>query len=325
MRHAAAAGLLATLVLLTAACGDTRPGTAAYVGDGAVTVAELQGQVGDVLAYRSGAGAVTAAPAASGAATPPPAADVRTQVPAITQQVLSQDVLRRLVDSAVRRTGFRVDEGQVSTQLATLDTPTLLAQPAQAYLTPDTLGALVRDQLVLAQLGKQAWDGLAVTIDLVLAADRGDAQAKAGQMATGADASARVVAQAVAAGKQAQQGLALTPGGAASLATTPVFGTPEGGAVAFELTGQQSQAPQWYAARIVSRATDAPAPTTSGAVSAAQASIGDTLSLGLTLLPQLAGAPQITINPRYGQWDPTAQRVIAATDVPASVVVAPAG
>lgn len=326
MRHPVArttrAGTLVVAVaLLTVACGDTQPRTAAYVGAATISVDELQKQVGDVLTYRTGAGARTvAAPGTDSGST-----DVRSQLPLVTQQVLSQDVLARLVDYALQRTGFHVDEGVVSTQLATLDAPTLLTQPAQSYLTPDRLAALVRDQLVLAQLGKQAWDGLSVSADLVQATDRGDAQAKARLMAAGADASAGVVAQAVAAGKQAERGLTLTPASAAALATTPVFGTPAGGAVAFELTSQQSQAPQWYAARINTRTTDATAATSSGAVTAEQATIGQTLSLGLTLLAQLAGTPQITINPRYGQWDHTAGRVIAASDVAASVVVAPAG
>ena len=320
-RTSRAGTLVVAVALLTVACGDTQPRTAAYVGAATISVDELQKQVGDVVTYRTGAGAPMAAAPGTDSGSP----DVRSQLPLVTQQVLSQDVLARLVDSAVQRTGFTVDEGVVSTQLATLDTPTLLAQPAQAYLTPDRLAALVRDQLVLAQLGKQAWDGLSVSVDLLQATDRGDAQAKAQLMAAGAQASAGVVAQAVAAGNQAERGLTLTPAGAPALATTPVFGTPEGGAVAFELTSQQSQAPQWYAARINSRTTRAPAPTTSGALTAEQATIGQTLSLGLTLLAQLAGTPQITINPRYGQWDHTAGRVIAASDVAASIVVAPAG
>lgn len=325
MRHPVArisrAGTLVVAVaLLTVACGDTQPGTAAYVGAGTISVDELQKQVGDVLTYRTGAGAPTAARGTDTGNT-----DVRSRLPLVTQQVLSQDVLARLVDSAVQRNGFHVDEGALATQLATLDTPTLLAQPAQGYLTPDRLAALVRDQLVLAQLGKQAWDGLSVSADLVQATDRGDAQAKAQRMSAGVEASAGVVAQTVAAGKQGERGLTLTPADAAALATTPVFSTPEGGAIAFELTGQQSQAPQWYAARINSRTTHASASTSSGAVNAEQATIGQTLSLGLTLLAQLAGTPQITINPRYGQWDHTAGRVIAASDVAASVVLAPAG
>lgn len=320
-RTSRAGTLVVAVALLTVACGDTQPRTAAYVGAATISVDELQGQVGDVLTYRAGAGARTVA--ASGTDTG--STDVRSQLPLVTQQVLSQDVLAQLVDIAVQRTGFHVDEGVVSTQLAALDTPTLLAQPAQGYLTPDRLAALVRDQLVLAQVGKQAWDGLSVSADLVQATDRGDAQAKAKLMASGAQASAGVVAQAVAAGKQGERGLTLTPAGDAALVTTPVFATPEGGAVAFALTSQQSQASQWYAARINSRTTRATAPTTSGAVTAEQATIGQTLSLGLTLLAQLAGTPQITINPRYGQWDHTAGRVIAASDVAASVVVAPAG
>lgn len=307
MRGLRAVTLLVVAALLSTACGASQAGTAAYVGDTTVSVRSLQSQVDLVLAYRSGA------------------TEVRSQLPAVTARVLSQDVLRGLVQAAVTRTGLPVDEKAIADQLAALNPATVLAQPAQNYLTPDSFAALVRDQLILAQLGKRSWDGLGVTVDLVTATDRGDAQNKARRMAVSDAESAAVVAEANANTQQAQQGLALSPATAATLAATPVFATPAGDAVAFALAGQQSQAPQWYVARILSRRTDAAVSTASGAVPAAQATISNTLSLGLSLLPQLAGDPQVRLNPRYGQWDPTASRVIAATDVPSAIVVTSAG
>lgn len=323
MRHprTLAVASLAAVALLASGCADTtRPGTAAYVGSDTISVDTLQAQVDDVLAYRTGAGAIEGT-------------DVRTNLPLVTQQVLSQDVLHELVADAVARTGFTVDEDAVAGQVAQLDAETLLAQPGQAYLTPDTLPVLVRDQVVLSQLGQRAWDGLAVTVDLVPAANRSDAETAATEMAVGDDASTAVVARAKAAGQQAESGVMLSPsqiGGAqsaaAGLLATPLFAAPQGSAIALSLAGgagQAGQAPaeQWFAMRIVSRSTDAAASKEAGATTAADAPIGNALSLGLSLLPELAGRPEVRLNPRYGKYDETTAQVIAESDVPASVVV----
>ncbi len=304
MRHPRVGAFLAAAALATSACSSTQPGTAAYVGDATVSVQRLQSQVDAVLAYRSG----------------PANADVRSRLPMITQQVLGQDVLGGLIDAALARTNFAVNEQEISTQLASVDASTVLGQPAQTYLTPDSLTALVRDQLVLVQLGRQAWDGLSITVDLVTATDRADASAKAQRMAVGDAESAAVVQEAVAAQRQATSGLVLNPAEAPSLTATPVFATPAGSALAFALQGKQ-----WYAARIVSRSTDSAPSTAANAVAAAQAPVANTLSLGLSLLPRLAGDPQVRLNPRYGQWDPSAARVIANSDVPSAVVVGATG
>ena len=81
----------ATLVL--AGCSNTLPGTAASVGGNRITVDSLQSQVDAVLAYRDGQQGST----------------VRTQLPTITQQVLSGDVLHELVGMAVARTHLAVN------------------------------------------------------------------------------------------------------------------------------------------------------------------------------------------------------------------------
>lgn len=294
------AGLLAAAAVGLAGCAGAQPGTAVTVGDTRVEVDALQRQVDDVLAYRDGAGLP----------------DVRDRLPAITQEVLSADVVSTLTADALARTGLAVDDAAIDTQLASVD-DSALTDDSLAFLTPDTLRSLVRTQLVVSQLGAQAWDGLAVTVDITSAPDRDAAQAKAQRMAAGEAESAAVLAEDTAAGLAAQGGLELSPGVAAELAGSPLFTAPAGSAVAFQY--QQ----QWQVARVVTRTTDAAGPAAADAVSAAQADTDALYALGLTLLPDLAGDPAVVVSPRYGTWDPTQGQVVPADDVPRGIVVAP--
>lgn len=295
------AGLLAAAVVVLAGCGAAPPGTAAEVGSTRVEVATLQQQVDAVLAYRSSAGLP----------------DVRDQLPAITQQVLSADVVHALTADAVARTGITLDTALVDSQLAKV-TPATLAQPSLSFLTPDSLRPVVADQVALSQLGAAAWDGLAVTVDITVAPDADSARDKARRMASSADASAAVVAEDTAAGLPAQAGLALSPATAPALAGYPVFSAAEGSAVAFQYKQQ------WQVARVVSRRTDATPSTAGSATSAAQAGAAATYSLGVTLLTGLAGDPSVTVSPRYGTWDPTGGQVVDPAATPESLVVPPA-
>lgn len=312
MRHVGAGPRLVPLLVATAlvlpACGSTaQPGTAAYVGDDTVGVRDLQNQVDDVLAYRS-----DAQPAADGSTA-------RDQVPAITQQVLAQEVRHRLLEQALARTGFQADEQVVTEQLQGAD-ETLLDSEQLSFLTPDTLQPFLRDQLVTIQLGQDAWDGLAVTIDVAPATDRTDAEAKAQRMAQSDAEATAVVQEALAVGGQAQQALELTPGLVdPTLFATPVFSAPQGSGIAFQL-GEA-----WQAARVVVRTDDAERATGADVVTGAQAPAQSAYGLGRSLLPDLAGGAQVRLNPRYGQWDAGQGTVIAESDVPVAVVVDPRG
>ena len=297
-RRGRRAGLLAAATVGLAGCAAAPPGTAAEVGTSRIGVSDVQAQVDAVLAYRSSAGL----------------SDVRDQLPAITQQVLSADVVHELATAAVSRTGATVDPAAVDAELAQV-TDATLGQDSLAFLTPDSLRRVVTDQLAASTLGAAAWDGLAVTVDITVAADADSARSKAERMARGADASAAVVAEDSAAGLPAQAGLALSPATAPALAGYPVFTAGEGSAVAFQYKQQ------WQVARVVTRRTDAPASTAAGATPASKAGASSTYALGLTLLPALAGDPPVTVSPRYGTWDPTAGQVVAAGAAPTSIVV----
>lgn len=301
MRHPLlrrAAGLAAAAVLTLTACGgQSLPGTAAQVGGATITVDTLQEQVGEVLAYRD------AEPPADGSSA-------RDAVPLITQQVLGQQVRHVLLAEAAERTGLVVDEQAVAAQLAGADDG-LLANPALLAVTPDTLEEFLRDQLLTVQLGQQAWDSLAVTIDVVPAADRTEAVELAGQMAVGDDESAALVAQL-----GGQGGLELTPGTVGpDVFATPVFSGEQGSGLAFQL-GEQ-----WQAARVVQRSTDAEPVAGAQVVTAADADLASASALGLSLLTELSGDVEVRLNPRYGQWDAGRAVVIADSDVPAVVVV----
>lgn len=287
-----------TLVL--AGCGSALPGTAALVGADRVSVDALQSQVDAVLAYRDGQ----------------QGSSVRTQLPTITQQVLSADVLHQLAQTAVARTHLVVDEKAISDQLAKLD-PKVLTGQGLTFVTPDTLPQFVRDELIIAQLGAAAWDGLAITADLTSATDQADAEAKAKRMAQSPAEASAVVAEDTANGLQAVSGYPLSPAALEGLAGSPVFAVPAGSAVAFTLNQK------WQVARILTRTTTAAPDTAPDAVSAAQAKPNSTYALGISLLSELAGNPDVRINPRYGSWDTTQGQVLAPAAPPTAIVVNP--
>jgi len=288
---------VAAATLLLAGCGNSLPGTAAQVGTDRITVDSLQSHVDAVLAYRSAQ----------------PGSTVRTQLPTITQQVLSGEVLHLLTQAAVARTHMTINEKAIADQISTLD-PKVLDGQGLNFITPSTLPQFVHDQLVIAQLGTAAWDGLAVTADLTTATDQADAEAKAKRMAQSPEASAAVVADATAHGQQARANYPLSPATLEGLASTPVFATPVGSAVAFMLSKQ------WQVARIDTRNTTAPPSTSPDAVPASQAQPNSTYALGISLLGELAGNPDIRVNPRYGNWDSTRGQVVAASAPPNAIV-----
>ena len=279
---------VAAAALVLAGCGNSLPGTAAQVGDHRITVDSLQSQVDAVLAYRSDR----------------PGSTVRDQLPTITQQLLSGEVLKELAQTAVARTRLNVDEKAITDQVAKLD-PKVLDEQGVDFITPATLPQFVHDQLVIAQLGAAAWDGLAVVADLVTAADQADAEAEAKRMAQGPEQSAAVVAEATARGQQSRAAYPLSPATLEGLTSTPLFSAPVGSAVAFALNKQ------WQVARIISRTTTAPPNPSPQAVSAAQAKPSSTYALGISLLGELAGNPEVRVNPRYGRWDATQGQVVA--------------
>ena len=143
------AGVLAAAAVGLAGCGTPPPGTAAEVGPVRIETSSLQQQVDTVLAYRDSAGLP----------------DVRDQLPEITRQVLSADVVHELTTTAVADTGVAVDRAAIDAQVGRL-TDAALAQEGLTFLTPDSLRSVVGDQLTVAQLGEAAWDGLAVTVDI---------------------------------------------------------------------------------------------------------------------------------------------------------------
>ncbi|WP_127782164.1 SurA N-terminal domain-containing protein [Rhodococcus sp. X156] len=295
----ALAAAAAALVVTGCGGGPTLPGAAATVGDDRISVEQLQSQVDSVLTFRGG----------------PENAAVRDQLPTITQQVLSGEVQRALVARAVQRTNLPVDEQAIADQVARID-PKVLDGQGVTFITPQTLPQFVHDQLVIAQLGATSWDSLAVVADLTTATDQADAEAKARRMAESPESSRAVVDEAKAQGQQTQVGYPLSPAVLEGLAGSPLFAAAEGSGIAFRLDQQ------WQAARIVSRTTTAPKTTSADAVDASQAQASSTYALGVTLLQELAGNPEVRVNPRYGTWDPYQGQVVNESD-PRSVVFSP--
>jgi hypothetical protein len=97
---AAAAALSATAALLLSACGDSRPGTAAVVGDHRITDGDLQSLVDESLS-------------APGVRAALPNSDYKGDIGAYRRAVLNVEVERLLAEDGARRLGITIDENAV--------------------------------------------------------------------------------------------------------------------------------------------------------------------------------------------------------------------
>jgi hypothetical protein len=99
-RIAAAAALSATAALLLSACGDSRPGTAAVVGDQRITDDNLQTLVDQSLS-------------APGVRAALPNSDYKGDLGAYRRAVLNVEVERLLAENGARKLGIPIDENAV--------------------------------------------------------------------------------------------------------------------------------------------------------------------------------------------------------------------
>jgi hypothetical protein len=99
-RIVAAVALSATAALLLSACGGSRPGTAAAVGDQRITDGELQSLVDESLS-------------APGVRAALPNSDYKGDIGAYRRTVLNGEVERLLAEDGARRLGITVDENAV--------------------------------------------------------------------------------------------------------------------------------------------------------------------------------------------------------------------
>ncbi|NMO88904.1 hypothetical protein [Actinomycetospora sp. TBRC 11914] len=315
---ALAAGLTALGVLTSCASTDGTgapqpgPGVAAVVGDHVVTT--------DLLTQRIRTAAPDLAQSLAAQADPGSGRQGGSPLDPETladesRELLSTAVLHEVIAEASRREGIVVPPAEVDAQVAAAGGPQAAA--GSGY-DPATLRELVADQIAVAEIGRREFDRLAVTVDIGTFPTRADAARAADRLATdagtgaldGLGPDARVLDTTLRPGS-------VTPGARVRTASSLVFGLPDrtvsisGPPGPPGSPGQPAPDPStqaWTVVRVRDRDLAAPPPG-ADAVPAALVDPTTMIQFGLRAVQPLAQQLGVSINPRYGVWDPTQERV----------------
>jgi hypothetical protein len=145
-RIAAAAALSATAALMLSACGDSRPGTAAVVGDQRITDSNLQDLVDESLS-------------APGVRAALPNSDYKGDLGAYRRAVLNVEVERLLAEDGARQLGIEVDESAVDTRYKFFEdsaggSKQLASELASRLaVSPSLYRQLVRTEVIESEIG----------------------------------------------------------------------------------------------------------------------------------------------------------------------------
>lgn len=272
--------LLAVLIAagaLVAGCGagPNRADSAAIVGQESIPLAEVQPAITSVLTRP---GLVEGFEAQGGSQ-----AD-------IGRAVVSQLVVRRLLEQAAAEHGITIGEDRIDAAIAASGGEQAVASSS---LAAGGARAATRDRLIATELATRELDRLAVTADLAVAQTREEATALARALAAGGAEAERALAGA----GTAQRDLEIRPAATPQAALTPLVGIPAGQVAAFQLGAGQG----WVVVRVNSRELGPPPPAPVLAGRLDQQSLGEA---GILLLTPLALREGVQLNPRYGTWDP---------------------
>ncbi len=239
-------------------------------------------------------------------------------------------MLHEVIAEASRREGIVVPPAQVDAQVAAAGGPQAAA--GSGYDTA-TLRELVADQIAVAEIGRREFDRLAVTVDIGTFPSRAAAEQAAAQLATdpGTGALAALPQDAQVVDSTLRPG-AVSPDSRVRTASSLVFGLP-GRTVSISgpapaSPGQSAPDPAtqpWTVVRVRDRDLAAP-PAGPDSVPAALVDDTTMIQFGLRAIQPLALELGVRVNPRYGVWDPTQERVAptaadAGTITPLQVAV----
>ena len=145
-RLVAAAALSATAALLLSACGDSRPGTAAVVGDQRITDSDLQSVVDQSLS-------------APGARAALPNSNYKGDLGAYRRTVLGGEVERLLAEAGARKLGVPIDENAVDSRYKFIQDqsggPDAFASQLTSRLamSPALYRQFVRNEVIESEIG----------------------------------------------------------------------------------------------------------------------------------------------------------------------------
>jgi hypothetical protein len=281
-RVVAAVGVIGAVI--SGCGGPSQAGTAVFVGENAVPLERVQTQLDAVLAKKD----LVAQYTAQGGTT----AD-------FARSIVTREVMHSLLALRAAQEGIVVTDAQVDAQIA--QSGGVDAMLEGSPVDPPALREQVRDGLIAAQLAQRQLPGLEVTVDLVGASSRSEAQTTAETLAAGGPEADALTANPQTGRSGFTVQAVNSPGDAAS----PVFALPVGSVVAFQPDPQQSS--NWLVIKVTKRSTDAPTdPAALGGISQSEL-----VAIGERTVQQTAEEVGVRINPRYGVWDPIQLRVVA--------------
>ncbi len=263
--------------------GPSQVGSAAIVGDTSVSLADTQRKIDTALAKPGLVDQLKLQGAGP--------ADV-------SREVVTRQVQHLLLAEAARREKIAVRDEDVERALA--DEGGIATLVESTIYDEASVRTAVRDRLIAQALARKLMTRLAVTVDMIRATSREDAEAKARKMAAGPAQAAQVLGADARSQRNQLLRASLNP----QVASTFLFGTPAGSVVA----AQTSPAPDgWTVLRVTQRSTTAPAMGGPGVLAQVD---GDTLDeIGRRFTQPLAEELGVRVNPRYGTWDRLLQLV----------------
>ena len=279
------AATVAVVAAVVSGCGGPdQAGSAVIVGNDTVPLERVQTQLGTAVNRTDQFAQYTAQGGTS--------AD-------LARNIVTREVLHDLLTRRAQQDGIVVTDAQVDAELAANGGAE--ATLARTYYDMATLRDRVRDSLVAAQIGKRVVGGLAVTVDLVGAASRADAEQAARKLAAGGPEADALFGNPQTSARDAVFQAASAP----SAAGTVVFGVPAGTVGVFQ---PDPSSASWAAFRVIDRRTDMP----SDPAAVSNISQSQLITIGQREVQPAGEQIGIRVNPRYGEWDPVQFRVVPA-------------
>ena len=288
MRSALVAAI-AVLSVLLAGCGTgpSQVGTAAVVGDTAVSLERVQDWWQRVV---------------SDDKLKEQLRD-RGQFDDLGRVIVRETARHELLRQVAAREGLRFDEAQVSELITALGGE----QAAVEALGPivydaSTIRDRARDQLLTVDLGRKFFD-TTVTFDVTTAKSREQALAKARELAAADPDRARSVIEAAGrSGAQVAIDQRQSIGDNIDFAlSTPLFAVPAGYVLAFPNPDQASQG-QWFVTVLRERGTAGSSSRRQGSTTAGEVDESRLEGVGLKVLGVYSREIGVRMNPRYGVW-----------------------
>ncbi|MCG8924074.1 hypothetical protein [Lentzea sp. CC55] len=280
------------VALLATGCGTgpAKAGSAAIVGDQAVTLETVQDRTVKVLKKE------------------PAAQQMQDQgkLDGVSRLVLADEITHKIAEAAARRENITVDETKVYDAVQEKGGPVEAAKQSEQDET--TIHRRQRDVLVMGELARRNLSTLEVVIDFFQVKDPKEAREKAAEVAADSSKMSRFVQEAprTTSGQQASatnQRVRVTEN--PSLVHTMLWGVKPGTVVAFPADEQQSS---WMVALVKERNEVSATPGEEDLLERIDPQL--LAAFGLRIAQFLTADLNIEVNPRYGVWDPTNAQVV---------------